>query len=69
MRIYDKSGNVKGYRSTEGRFKEELEKISKTFLRGIKGNIENMDITSDTMTSTSITSGTTSSGINYTITE
>jgi hypothetical protein len=69
MRVYDKSGNVKGYRSTEGRFKEELDKISKTFLRGIKGNIENMDITSETMTSTPIISGTTSSGINYKITE
>jgi hypothetical protein len=73
MRQYDKNGNVTGYKSTESRFKEELDKISKIFLRGIKGNIENMEITSPTIyyteTSTPITSGTTSSGIKYTITE
>ena len=73
MRQYDKNGNVTGYKSTESRFKEELDKISKIFLRGIKGNIENMEITSPTIyyteTSTPITSATTSSGKKYTITE
>lgn len=64
----DKDGNVTGYKASESAFKDELDNISKIFLRAVKGNELNQS-TNTTQTSTPIMTGQTPGGMGYQVIE
>lgn len=64
----DKDGNVTGYKASESAFRNELDNISKIFLRAVKGTTLNQS-TNTTQTSTPIMTGKTPGGMGYQVIE
>lgn len=64
----DKDGNVTGYKASESAFKNELDNISKIFIRAVKGTTLNQS-NNTTQTSTPIMTGKTPGGMGYQVIE
>lgn len=67
-RLRDENGNVTGYKASESAFRNELDNISKIFLRAVKGNELNQS-TNTIQTSTPIMIGQTPGGMGYQVIE